>query len=1380
VCNASTWSIQPWAQGTSCTDIGEEYVDPQCNQSTYVCNGSGTCVAQPTNEGLPCNDGNDCTAGEKCVSGTCGSPSSSVSCSALDTCHTIGSSVPSTGVCTNPAKQSGSSCNDGSSCTTNDACDANAACVGAMTCAAGPITSPATNTTGSYTVSWPVAAPVVDHYVLTENGLSVYSGSATSYAVSNRNEGTYKYVVQAFNGAGSSPASTEQDTTVYLVPSTPTGFHAPANTGASYSLSWDPVSNLGVSYQVDELVQGGSWTLSQTVTPPRASYAGRSVGSYFYRLRACNPAGCSPNTAQVSVQVISALPSNIPNGTNASVSDPGNQFVGAMPGTPSVDGGAAGYHVPIEIPPGRAAMQPEVSLSYNSRNGNGVAGVGWTLSAGSAITRCAKTVAQDGHARPVQQEPQDALCLDGQRLFLTPGSGGSYGYWGIYHTEIETYQTITQLGDPINQWGSYFQVKDKSGRISFYYNFSLETENKVVPDAWFLTTVFDPQGNCIMYNWDVRNLRYIPHTTNVPEDVEYVLSSIDYTGYSSTPGRVCSNAGRHVSFTYIDRVDQRTTYQYGVGSVAGSLLTGISTSLGSGTSATSVRYYQLGHHLSIATRRNLLDTLTVCAGSTCASGTPALPPTTFSYGESSPSFLSAGPLTNPFSDHSYTWTINPIGDLDGDGTRDFVYVQQGTGNKLYSLSSCGTTVPIHPNTATSLTVSDVLYATDADYDGRADIVGIDLNSTLQLYTARCSGVSSSASTNYAFPVYANGADATPDNTYAGLIDYDGDGIEDLAYIGPDGAAWLVLRNGPALSSFAGTRSRTPQPYNNYIASLTQDLNGDGKIDMVLDDSREFGTDQSNVQFFLDPASNQIAFTALAMTPDISADPFVGHFSGSHRNARWMDINGDGLPDIYAPPYVWINRGGAVRDPANNNAPKPIFELHAVALPNSPSFGQNSRWAIVMDFDSDGRAELLVPTTRATDAQGGRYCNQSTTQKDSDGKFIILCGDDFDGDPQDWDNDMSVFNWEAYRFQENADGSYSLVGAPSGAGWPTNLLAPRSKIPLVQADLHGQGMTDVAFTLPKPIQIPNGFMSYWDGIDPSLLAGPVVELNNGYAIDLMTVATKYNTENSNTGTVATWNHRPISQSGPVSGCGNQSLPFYVEHLDDNQRSPGYAYFASSMYAIASFDVSNGVGSGMNRTCYRYEDGMLNEQGRGFQGFKVIHAEEQMGVGSGETAAPSWLTCGDGGPCSANNLATTTRFYQEFPLTSRVQEIDVQTQVAAVTQTKAAPSGGGVQQPRLSETFYYWDVRNMPSGAIAVSSVGQVEYHHDPSGTDATQPIYVSRTISVSQIDPVSGELSTSCKFAPGPVLGQTQTLYTLQNRALKNSVWLGEVLSVYSE
>src|SRR6266403_2231916 len=87
-----------------------------CDPATRQCSSSAK-----TN-GPAWNENNACTSGETCQNGSCGSPTSTVTCTALDQCHVAGTCDPTTGVCSNPAKTNGTACNDGNACTQPDSC----------------------------------------------------------------------------------------------------------------------------------------------------------------------------------------------------------------------------------------------------------------------------------------------------------------------------------------------------------------------------------------------------------------------------------------------------------------------------------------------------------------------------------------------------------------------------------------------------------------------------------------------------------------------------------------------------------------------------------------------------------------------------------------------------------------------------------------------------------------------------------------------------------------------------------------------------------------------------------------------------------------------------------------------------------------------------------------------------------------------------------------------------------------------------------------------------------------------------------------------------------------------------------------------------------
>jgi hypothetical protein len=98
--------------------------------------GTGACVAPPVANGIACNDSDACTQTDTCQAGTC-TGANLVTCAAPDQCHTAGTCNSATGLCSNPAKVDGTSCNDGNACTQTDVCQAGT-CTGSnpVVCAA--------------------------------------------------------------------------------------------------------------------------------------------------------------------------------------------------------------------------------------------------------------------------------------------------------------------------------------------------------------------------------------------------------------------------------------------------------------------------------------------------------------------------------------------------------------------------------------------------------------------------------------------------------------------------------------------------------------------------------------------------------------------------------------------------------------------------------------------------------------------------------------------------------------------------------------------------------------------------------------------------------------------------------------------------------------------------------------------------------------------------------------------------------------------------------------------------------------------------------------------------------------------------------------------
>jgi len=1246
-------------------------------------------------------------------------------------------------------KPDGTACDDGLACTSSDRCFSGTC--GGTPGSTGPISGPTSSTTGSYTLSW-TAACGATQYTLYENGVGIFNGGgqALSASIAGRGNGTYTYKVQGCSGSwGCGPFTPNFTVTVLLPPGPPGGVSAPPETGPSYTVSWGAASGSVDHYDLGEQYNGGAWT-TMAVTTTSKAFTNKAYGSYGYQVRACNASGCSAYVStSVSVTVITGL-SALPDSpvVPPSMPIPSQGWVGTLPGAPGAEGGSATYRIPIEIPPGRAGMQPEVSLVYSSTSANGAVGVGWSVAgATSKISRCPRTLAQEGGSRPVLYDGNDRLCWDGQRLVAMPGA--VYGTTNTeYRTEVDRFARIVQSGGGLGSSLTTFQIEHKSGRISQY--------DRVSPDTWAIAREYDRQGNCIAYTTSMQAL-----VRNIPD---YQPSSIKYTGRGDPASRQCSFGpdARAVTFTYDFRPDNRTTYRYSIGTLMGVRLKAISTSVG----AAYVRRYQLSYHASAATGRSLLESVTLCAQpggavASCENVAERFPPTNFQYQEDAPNFDDGGANhgmwhatcpspsgcgTAPYPQYAYgqalgnEWKMAIAGDLDGDGTRDAVY--QSPNESWLLLSSCrtaqkysGTSYGDWPVGFDHLVDGTYLQGfADVNNDGRVDIFG-SIGGKLAFANATCDDPT-------LWPHWTTNLTLQQDGTVPlpWGMDYDGDGLLDLSYslLHPPPFIGLRRNRSPLDWSTSVPWGGPSQPAGSSSSmssapEQTRDINGDGLVDSVFDDYKTPVNDTTT-----------IAFQSSSQSYTYATVPALGGPSGSSFNPnstrRWIDVNGDGLPDIYDPAgFIWINTGGPLGTQ--------IFQPRPLTVPALDP--NRTRFQFVMDIDSDGQEELLVPNFRVYDS-----CYEITGIPEP----VSYCGAQFDTAPTQYrSHDKSVFVWDAYKFIEGSDGSYSMLKIT------TNLRAPTG-VSVLPNDSNGDGTTDLYYSL---LDVTNDYYNSTPSGN-----GPYITHNLMRAPDLLIKAT------NGLGSIASWRHRPLSNTAkaihPVRdydtevGC---DMPvnerFYVAHPPPLPTPPDpitysdHAFFASSMWAVGRLDVSSGVGpaTNINKTCYRYQDAMLNTEGRGFQGFKKIVVEEQMPPATGE---PASSITGCGGTCSLNNRRTTSEFFQEFPLTNRLSKVTVAQLTAAGAQT-------------LSETTYWWDVQphSSAAGAFVVSGTGTVEKSYETSNA------LVRQKTTIVQADQASGEPVLQCAVSSGQAADSTHDVIVSDSRTYQNDLsiwWLTKLVS----
>ncbi len=469
--------------------------------------------------------------------------------------------------------------------------------------------------------------------------------------------------------------------------------------------------------------------------------------------------------AVASDQPIQSLTSELP------AHDP---TVGRLAGSAGTSGGAASYSIPIALPPGRRGMEPSLSLNYSSRAGNGIAGMGWSLSGLSSLHRCPATIEQDGMVGAVALTNADKLCLDGQRLIATPP--GVYGQANTtYDTELESFVRVTQLGGDLASPTTYFKVETKSGEILWYGNNSNAANaarvvqgGVTVPLSWMLARKEDRVGNFIHYIYtDYGN-------------GEVLLSDIFYTGFGSTDG------DRSVHFTYQARPtgaagnDQSSSYLAGGLTVQSQRLSAIATWSGTSTDPNNkVREYHLAYtgSPSLTTHRSLLASVTECGFKAGVSA--CRPPTTIAWQQ--------GPLQSVFHPAllpAGLSVVNVAADYDGDGAREILANDASNNYFLVSLN------PDHSiKTSMNLTAANVSpysftdkESTDFDLDGKTDLTTID-SVTKHIVLYFWDGPSNATTFAQAFTRSVDtgilGLDTTNGGGLYAVRDMDGDGRADI-------------------------------------------------------------------------------------------------------------------------------------------------------------------------------------------------------------------------------------------------------------------------------------------------------------------------------------------------------------------------------------------------------------------------------------------------------------------------------------------------------------------------------------------------------------------------------------------------------------------------
>jgi RHS repeat-associated protein len=592
---------------------------------------------------------------------------------------------------------------------------------------------------------------------------------------------------------------------------------------------------------------------------------------------------------------------------------------GRTPGTFGVtQSGAASYRIPLWTPPGVGDVELDLALVYNSRGGNGTLGIGWSLSGLSTITRCNRTVAQDGAAGGVTLTMVDRFCLDGRQLKLVSGSYGTPG--SVYATEVETFSRLVANG--ASGYGpESFTVTGRNGLV-YEYGGTPDSRINAGPGnatvrTWALSRIRDraavSNGNAIAFGYvnDGQAGTY-SHGT-------FRIATIDYPKTASGAGPFYQ-----VRFGY----SARPATDVPVGYLAGSVLrepNQLDTiSMHTYGVAAPIKSYYLTYDTSPRTGRIRLKSVQECGATSC------FRPTQIEYQAGAIGWQSLRDLGATAA------TSEPpvVADLDGDGLSDVLYpVNAGSGKLAWWLArstKTGFAAPFATGLVTTSTTSTLLTG---------DFVG---NGGTQLLVQQ-GGI-------WYVAGYSGGAFATRSTGLVaggeyGAADFDGDGLADLVAVTNTAPKTITIRRNttaPAPGSLVATFAATPQtvwtvPSNRTLRGWnnprTPDLNGDGRADIAI------------------LTTNQLERLARYYVLPLLSNGFGSPFTaGSERQLMLdsmvvtADWNADGCSDVMQVHKVLVSNcaGGFSEIPTSP----------------TPPTGDGLYTVLPADWNGDGRADLL--------------------------------------------------------------------------------------------------------------------------------------------------------------------------------------------------------------------------------------------------------------------------------------------------------------------------------------------------------------------------------------------------------------------------------------
>jgi RHS repeat-associated protein len=224
------------------------------------------------------------------------------------------------------------------------------------------------------------------------------------------------------------------------------------------------------------------------------------------------------------------------------VADPAASIPRIEPPSPS-SSGSADLHFPIEVPPGRRGVQPNLSINYGNESGNGWVGVGWDLRISS--------IDVDTRFGVPRYAGDEVYSLDGD--LLTPIKDNAGNPTGLYRRRVEgRFDRIERLGTSPDTYS--WKVTDKNGTVSVFGGSAATRLSDPVAARgshifrWQLDSMTDTYGNQMKYRYQADNASVQAETGNSEPFAQLYPQGIDYTSNAGTG----LAAAYHVNFVLDD------------------------------------------------------------------------------------------------------------------------------------------------------------------------------------------------------------------------------------------------------------------------------------------------------------------------------------------------------------------------------------------------------------------------------------------------------------------------------------------------------------------------------------------------------------------------------------------------------------------------------------------------------------------------------------------------------------------------------------------------------------------------------------------------------------------------------------------------------------